>query len=319
MESVTNAFVNRLGNLPSHQSVGKNGTFWLPPESQNNFSSKLKNLIKNPKTSDNPAKPAQSKPSNAPSNQGSLVKSSSLPETSPKSNVNGQNRGVTVASTMNTSHPSGNTNAVNLSRSIHPPLHPVSPRNGDTSVLNNISTNRVLDKKGDAIEGSLRDKENHQQVGENVEEERQQKNGRHGTKNAHLASIMSLFENIDTFVTQVITRAKSDNCFNQRSLKTLEYIAREVAAKLAYLDKNDRKVVRMAIDLPNGSPLSIRIEQNSSNLSLSFISDDSESVEVLKYIRDLLTGSKDNSLDSPITINLFKSYNEMDSHFKQAA
>lgn len=319
MESVTNAFVSRLGNLPSHQSVGKNGTFWLPPESQNNFSSKLKNLIKNPKTTENSAKQTQSNSSNVPSNQGSLAKSSSSPATSPNGNLNSQSRGTTSASSTNTSHPSGSTSAVNSSRSIHSPLPPISTRNGDTSVLNSITTNRVLDKKGDALDGTLRDKDNHQQVGEKAEEEGQQKNGRHGTKNAQLVSTMALFENIDTFVTQVITRAKSDNCFNQHSLKILERIAREVAAKLAYLDKNDRKVVRMAIDLPNGSPLSIRIEQNASNLSLSFISDDSESVEVLKYIRELLTGSKDNSFASSISINLFKSYNEMDSHFKQAA
>jgi len=37
--------------VPTHKSVGKNGTFWLPPESANSFSSKLKDLSKkNPRS-----------------------------------------------------------------------------------------------------------------------------------------------------------------------------------------------------------------------------------------------------------------------------
>ena len=44
MEGVSKeAFVQRLGNSPSHQQVGKNGSFWLPPEAKSEgFSTKLR-------------------------------------------------------------------------------------------------------------------------------------------------------------------------------------------------------------------------------------------------------------------------------------
>ena len=47
MDSVIQSFTARLGNVPSHKSVGKNGSFWLPPESTNSFSSKLKDFSSN--------------------------------------------------------------------------------------------------------------------------------------------------------------------------------------------------------------------------------------------------------------------------------
>ena len=60
MDSVTNSFTARLANVPTHKSVGKNGTFWLPPESANSFSSKLKDLSK--KNSRLPSKNSQNNP-----------------------------------------------------------------------------------------------------------------------------------------------------------------------------------------------------------------------------------------------------------------
>ena len=76
----------------------------------------------------------------------------------------------------------------------------------------------------------------------------------------------------------------------------------------------------MAFDLPNGSALSVRIEQTPSNLSISFITQDAETQEVIEFIQELLVGRDQNkSHSSSISVYLFQSYQDMDSYFKQAA
>ena len=104
-----------------------------------------------------------------------------------------------------------------------------------------------------------------------------------------------------------------------KSLKLLEDIAREVATKIALLEKDESKIVRMAFDLPNGSALSVRIEQTPSNLSISFITQDAETQDVIEFIQELLGRDQNNSHASSISVFLFQSYQDMDSYCKQAA
>lgn len=320
MDSVTNSFTSRLGNVPSHKSVGKNGTFWLPPASKDSFSSKLKTFDKKNISSENSPKLAKSNAAKS-----STKQSSSL--SNPKGVQNTANKASSQSNTnrLLSSKPSHSGSQikptlVNSTRTPQQTVYSSLQGKGDVPLLHKLGLNRFSEKKsGEQLEGNLREKENHLQVGDKEEDSSRQKNGKHGTKNAHMNLSMALFENIDNFVSRVVTSAKSENRFTNRSLRVLEHIAREVVSKLSYMDKNDRKVVRMAIDLPNGSPLSIRIEQKSSELSLSFISDDSDSVEVLEYIREMFSGDRGESPVPSIAINLFKSYKEMDSHFKKAA
>ena len=75
----------------------------------------------------------------------------------------------------------------------------------------------------------------------------------------------------------------------------------------------------MAFDLPNGTAISVRIEQTPSNVSISFITQDAESQDVIKFIQELLGRDQNNSHASSISIFLFQSYQDMDSYFKQAA
>lgn len=320
MESVTNSFTTRLGNVPSHKSVGKNGTFWLPPGSQDSFSSKLKNFDKKDISHKKPSSLGKAANLSSSPKQSSAVHPSTGSQHSIVQSSSQSRTAKPLSSKL--SHPINlvKTNSFNSGNTPLQTVHSSLLGKGEASLSHKLPVSRVSEKKsGEQLDGSFRDKENHLQVGDKEEESPRQKNGEHGTKNAHSQSFMTFFENIDHFVSRVVTSAKTENRFTNRSLEILEHIAREVASKLAYMDKNDRKVVRMAIDLPNGSPLSIRIEQNNSELSLSFISDDAESVEVLEYIREMFSANYDQSPLSSVVINLFKSYKEMDTHFKKAA
>ena len=99
----------------------------------------------------------------------------------------------------------------------------------------------------------------------------------------------------------------------------MEELAKEIATKIALLEKGDSKILRMAFDLPNGSALSVRIEQTPSNLSISFITQDAETHEVIQFIQELTSREQNKSYSSSISVYLFQSYQDMDSYFKQAA
>ena len=130
---------------------------------------------------------------------------------------------------------------------------------------------------------------------------------------------MYMTERLNLIFTQAASMAKSENRFEEKSLKLLEHLAREVVSKIATLDKNESKIVRMAFDLPNGSSLSVRIEKSASNLSISFITEDSEAQEVIEFIQELFSRYDNESRNSSISVYLFKSYQDMDSFFQQAA
>ena len=77
---------------------------------------------------------------------------------------------------------------------------------------------------------------------------------------------------------------------------------------MALLEKNESKIVRMAFDLPNGSALNVRIEQKPSNLSISFITQDAETLEVIEFIGELL--AKDQN-KSPIRVPFLFFYSNL--------
>mgnify|MGYP002016413274 CR=1 FL=1 len=101
--------------------------------------------------------------------------------------------------------------------------------------------------------------------------------------------------------------------------KTVEHHKGQISLPGGMLEKGESKIVRMAFDLPNGSALSVRIEQTPSNLSISFITQDAETQEVIQFIQELTGREQNKSHSSSISVYLFQSYQDMDSYFKQAA
>jgi len=317
VDSITNSFTARLSNVPAHKSVGKNGTFWLPPESANSFSSKLKDLSKKnprslPKNPQNaPASPAvRAKQGGSPNAQSNLTVSRNL------------NRPATVRNSHILQSTQSHSKPKNLSNNSGVQVQPnLLPRafHGDGSIIGKNQVSRGVEKKSSESENLLsKDKENQMLVGDKEEHEGQKNTKHHGAKNA-FSDLMHMTERLNLIFTQAASIAKSESRLEEKSLKLLEDLAREVATKIALLEKDESKSVRMAFDLPNGSALSVRIEQTPSNLSISFITQDAETQDVIEFIQELLGRDQNNSKVGSISIFLFQSYQDMDSYFKQAA
>jgi len=303
--------------VPAHKSVGKNGTFWLPPESANSFSSKLKDLSKKnprslPKNPQNaPASPAvRAKQGGSPNAQSNLTVSRNL------------NRPATVRNSHILQSTQSHSKPKNLSNNSGVQVQPnLLPRafHGDGSIIGKNQVSRGVEKKSSESENLLsKDKENQMLVGDKEEHEGQKNTKHHGTKNA-FSDLMHMTERLNLIFTQAASIAKSESRLEEKSLKLLEDLAREVATKIALLEKDESKIVRMAFDLPNGSALSVRIEQTPSNLSISFITQDAETQDVIEFIQELLGRDQNNSKVGSVSIFLFQSYQDMDSYFKQAA
>ena len=303
--------------MPAHKSVGKNGTFWLPPESANSFSSKLKDLSKKnprslPKNPQNaPASPAvRAKQGGSPNAQSNLTVSRNL------------NRPATVRNSHILQSTQSHSKPKNLSNNSGVQVQPnLLPRafHGDGSIIGKNQVSRGVEKKSSESENLLsKDKENQMLVGDKEEHEGQKNTKHHGAKNA-FSDLMHMTERLNLIFTQAASIAKSESRLEEKSLKLLEDLAREVATKIALLEKDESKIVRMAFDLPNGSALSVRIEQTPSNLSISFITQDAETQDVIEFIQELLGRDQNNSKVGSISIFLFQSYQDMDSYFKQAA
>jgi hypothetical protein len=317
VDSVTNSFTARLANVPTHKSVGKNGTFWLPPESANSFSSKLKDLSRKNSRSpsknplNNPAPPnlqAKQEGGNAQSNL-TLSRSQNSPATARNTHILQSTQSHSNSKNLKTGA-RVQTQSNLLPRAIH----------ADNSVISKNQVTRGVEKKSSESENLLsKDKENQLLVGDKEEHEGQKNTKNHGAKDALTSDLMYMTERLNLIFTQAASIAKSENRLEEKSLKLLEDLSREIATKIALLEKDESKIVRMAFDLPNGSALSVRIEQTPSNLSISFITQDSETQDVIQFIQELVGRDQSNSNSSTISVFLFQSYQDMDSYFKQAA
>ena len=316
MDSAIQSFTARLGNVPSHKSVGKNGSFWLPPESTNSFSSKLKDFSSNksrqvPKNHNKNSSPSDlsSRHAEGGRTQSKLIVTQKLSRSvnSAKSNI--------LQSTISNSNVK-NTNGSTLQTQTN--LLPQTTLQ-DTLLSNKNQVTRGGEKKPQGNDNLLSKDKEHQIVGDKEDQEGHKNDRDHGTKDAKLGNLMLMSERLKFILTHAASMAKSENRFEEKSLKLLEHLAREVVSKIATLDKNESKIVRMAFDLPNGSSLSVRIEKSASNLSISFITEDSEAQEVIEFIQELFSRYDNESRNSSISVYLFKSYQDMDSFFQQAA
>ena len=101
---------------------------------------------------------------------------------------------------------------------------------------------------------------------------------------------------------------KSDSLNHSNAQKALkQFIQDAIPPRLAYVSKFDRKVVRFALDLPNGGKLGVRLQKDGAHLSLSLICPDLRSKDQLSFLNgDSLSGIKG------LKIFVYSSYQEMD-------
>jgi hypothetical protein len=101
--------------------------------------------------------------------------------------------------------------------------------------------------------------------------------------------------------------------------KFVDLICKSVAPRVAYTNKSTKKIVRFAIDLPNGSKLGVRLEKSDKGLSLCFIAPDETTKELLNFCREGIRNKIGSDESFHTNVYVFSDYKEMDDYFLKAA
>lgn len=318
MEGVTKAFVERLGNIPSHQQVGKNGSFWLPSELKNEVFSK--NL-----------KAADSKFSkkNLPKSEGK-GKTGETKQTAVRNPTQGKSKSVSnfnlpsknsfaktqvTGSSKSTQAKMFSTRAVPVQTAVLPKVDMLNNHNHSLPVLHPVKSNL----KDFGFQSTILKSEVNPDSDREVFDNR--RNPSHGIKSAYSQGDMEV-----SFKTQLSLeqagRELTSVCkeSNPQTRTLLEFASKEILPRIAYFAKQDKKVVRFAMDLPNGSKLGVRLEKSKDRLNLCFISSDYHSQKMLEQLKSILSKfSEGESGSGAFKVFHFQNYKEMDDFFHQAA
>ena len=308
MNSLTPA--NSLINgSPSYNQIGKGGSFWLPPEFK---------YIKGTLLSDDPKKSKDVKDVNFKSNlsNGSGNKSVSHQFTLKAESTTKLNKVNNSSSypikTQNP--PSFNESVLKKNDSLQKNLAQIIALNEGlgknanrekTSMSTFYSSSAVGHSKGKPLTSRTKSDElflktnnenNHPDDGTgNAFELMMYLNS---MKSSDLTIFSDHEENIDSSLTEEIK-----NLFGKKILP-----------KISYFTNSGKEVIRFAFDLPDGSPLGIRLEKQKNKLSLCFISPQSACTHSLMSLSEGLK-KVFKSHKHILSVFHFDSFSEMDSHF----
>jgi hypothetical protein len=159
----------------------------------------------------------------------------------------------------------------------------------------------------------------HKMVSRDTGDQNQQKKNRHhGTKNAQFYSAM-----VSKIKDKIITPVVSIDSFSPSDVsvvsKFVNFIGKSVCPRVAYANQYSKKVVRFAIDLPNGRKLGIRLEKSEKGISMCFIAPDEDTRALLDFCKKGIKDGIDTDQSTQVQIHVFSDYKQMDRHFKKAA
>ena len=323
LASISSPTSNAISQVPTHQVIGKNGSFWLPEKIDESFASKVRD-----------------------SSQGKDGKKSSnlKGEQSGKSKTSGKNPSTTASSGGNAT--GAEKSASKGSRSVSQSLHSGKTRLTEakltraqvakpTAVLSQRpdqvqrqGTGKIsVAQQGKALKNSAK---NSSAVTENTKDSIVDPDGRRGDGNNHgkrrgakNASKPHKMEVIhpqqDIQVMEGRESRESVSSASPQARGFLNLLAKSVLPRISYLDKHAKKVVRFAVDLPNKAKLGVRLEKSEGSLSICFICSDPETLEMLGFTKDALSESLSDQSGKSTQINVFNNYKEMDEHFSRAA
>lgn len=278
-----------------HQSIGADGSFWLPPKM------KAAKFGGSPKQFSDSLNSTQAQPSQDKSNvlsQGQKSKLSFLPEASFTSNAKGTRPG-SIKPHPKTFPPDTKGDQNGMSSKVLNSALPVQIN--DVSRVNLIQPNpslihpqnplgMVQHSSGNHI--SL-NKTNKDRVGEKVD----LLNG---------TGIAPRYRNNDDAFFQTPLDSSSD--FPSKPLSDEEFVEaiQGFLSQSPFSLSHNKRVTRFALSLENGSSVSVRIEQMKEKIEICFISEDSSS------LLSLSSKFKETEFDSPIEMHFFTSYKQMD-------
>ena len=304
------------GNLtPKHQSIGKNGSFWMPKDSpdikKSNFSNLKSNKANTNTTSktNNSHQTAKVAPENYSNNSKFSFEKAILSEESkisPKSNLL---KNPTIRQKSNS--PGKSLVNPNLSQV------PKFAKNIKGAVLNSRPI-LALPIPKEPLKTAIAHELTHKPVSrDNGAQDQGKKNKHHGAKNANSLSVINSKDN-DTPIQEV-----SVNNFSPTDtslvVKLVSLIGKSVSLRVAYTNKFAKKVVRFAIDLPNGSKLGVRLEKNDKGISLCFIAPDEKTQDLLNFCQNKIKEKVDSDQGTQLKVHVFSNYQEMDNYFLKAA
>ena len=307
-----------ISPTPSHQAIGKNGSFWLPEKIDPSFESKVKNSAPPKEGSKHGA--SKSVVSGKPgSGEKSSARASFLEG---RAAVAGKNAsGAKSLNAKPLAFPkSGLTSAKASpskslsSGSIHSvrPLGPEQALHGQQAKIIRNANRNPTHSDVNSREFVSPDQEGKGNGGKH--------GGNRGTKNALSDAKMDITQSQQDFkVLEGETSRDPVASLAPKARAFMKLLSNTVSPRVAYLDKNARKVVRFAVDLPNKTKLGVRLEESGGSLTLCFICSDPESLEMLGFTKDALSKSLSAQSGKPTRIKVFNNYKEMDEHFLRAA
>ena len=287
---------------PTHQPIGRNGSFWLPPKSNVSFESNL-----NKQSRENGPKPSPSDKSSEQAKLPSLPKAKRWSANSPQLNSH-KNVPVTVkgsASPIISKLLSQNSLATKkLPPRVTMPVANRGTQSAPDRALILVPPKEAKTTKEIPVDKSSRDLPSEHENTGSKDHGKKKKGG--GTKNALKHMSMNATE---SNLTATAFSGKSDSLNHSTAQKALkQFVQDAIPPRIAYISKFDRKVIRFALDLPNGGKLGVRLQKDGTHLSLSLICPDLRSKEQLSFLDgDSLSGI------NGLKISVYSSYQEMDS------
>ena len=318
LPSIGQSISSGMSPPPSQQAIGRNGSFWLPQKMDQSFDSKVKNSN-------------QSKESNKQSpGKGEVSAKSISSEKSPARSSSFVGKGTVAGNTL----PRGkslNTQSFSSSKSLSMSTKTPQLKNlpsGSVNLARPMSSDQVIHAQQARTLRNINRNSSHPELHsrEFVSPDQERKGngekhgGKRGAKNALSVSNMDFAQSQqDVKVLEGQTSQDPANSVPPKSRSFLKFLSNSVSPRMAYLDKNSRKIVRFAVDLPNKAKLGVRMEESGNSLSLCFICSDAESIEMLGFTKDTLSKSLTDQSGKTTHINIFNNYKEMDEHFSRAA
>tara|TARA_S200000501_G_scaffold339472_1_gene347132 strand:+ start:486 stop:1427 length:942 start_codon:yes stop_codon:yes gene_type:complete len=290
-------------NNPNHQSVGRNGSFWLPPKAGGSFESNLQRNMPEVKNSNNNSSPVHSRTPGGMTNHTSLKGTVSNPKNILTKNLNSKsikdkpatkNLGPALAKPTQIKSKSSNIHA-NIRRN-----HP--------SLKENLSHHQLAPKDLKVTKHNLFSKS--PLFGDRLDPDSEKKDGgakkqSSGTRNAQPSESMSNPITSSDFGKNLLH--STSNVFQSKTQVLKNLTSKAIPPRISYLSKSDRKVVRFAIDLPDGGKLGVRIEKNHDKLSVSLICPNDSTQEIISFLgKDLFQGA------DKVKIGIYNSYQDMD-------
>ncbi len=318
LPSIGQSISGGISPTPSHKAIGRNGSFWLPEKIDSSYEPKVKN----------------STPSNAGAKQGaskSVVpgRLSSGEKTIARTPFSGgrvavAGKSVSGAKSLDfqplASSKSGLTfSKASQSKSLSSgTVHSVRPL-GSEQTLHGYQAKIIRNANRNPTHPEINSRESvsPDQEGRGNGDKR---GGNRGAKNALTDSKMDFSHSQQDF--KVLERETSSDPAASLAPKArafVKFMSNTVAPRVAYLDKNARKVVRFAVDLPDKTKLGVRLEESGGSLTLCFICSDPESLEMLGFTKEALSKSLSAQSGKSTRIKVFNNYKEMDEHFLRAA